>query len=214
MCKRWDGVRGRGRSREMGVGGYGAGRNAGAGRPLAGRVWDLLVNNHIDSLVSSLSSLLATSMGSPGPLDPWLPWSFKMLSGSASPRCSRRVLFALFFFISSCLPTLHAQTISTSMPVPPLQWIELTNLLGGQSVPPPLKDASIGYDDTNRLLLIFGGESQSGFPTSQTYMYVFASPRWKSLFSWPCSLVWTLANCSGPLPLPLASGPHRLQGPL
>ena len=162
---------------EVGVGGYGtgSGRNAGAGRPLAGRVWDLLVNNHIDSLVSS-SSLLAMSMGSPGPLDPWLPWSAKMHPGSDSPRCPRRVLFALFFFLSSCLPTVYAQTISTSMPVPPLQWIELTDLLGGQSVPPPLKDASIGYDDTNRLLLIFGGESQSGFPTSNTYTYVFPSP--------------------------------------
>ena len=62
------------------------------------------------------------------------------------------------------------------MPVPPLQWIELTNLLGGSSVPPPLKDASIGYDDTDKLLLIFGGESQQGFATQNTYAYVTARP--------------------------------------
>ncbi|KAI1789559.1 hypothetical protein LXA43DRAFT_892782 [Ganoderma leucocontextum] len=104
-----------------------------------------------------------------------------MLLRPDSPRCSPHLLFALLFsFISSCLPTVHAQTISTSMPVPPLQWIELTNLLGGQSVPPPLKDASIGYDDTNRLLLIFGGESQSGFPTSTTYTLDLKSLQWST----------------------------------
>ena len=65
----------------------------------------------------------------------------------------------------------HAQSISTSTPVPPLQWINLTNLLQGPSAP-PLKDASIGYDNTTRTLIIFGGESQGGIPQQQTYLSV------------------------------------------
>jgi hypothetical protein len=64
-----------------------------------------------------------------------------------------------------------AQSISTSTPVPPLQWINLTNLLQGPSAP-PLKDASIGYDNTTRTLIIFGGESQGGLPQQQTYLSV------------------------------------------
>ncbi|OJT10155.1 hypothetical protein TRAPUB_13260 [Trametes pubescens] len=58
------------------------------------------------------------------------------------------------------------------MPVPPLQWINLSKLLSGPAAP-PLKDATIGYDDTNGVLMIFGGESQQGFPTAQTYMCEF-----------------------------------------
>ena len=65
----------------------------------------------------------------------------------------------------------HAQSISTSTPVPPLQWINLTSLLQGPS-PPPLKDASIGFDNTSRTLVVFGGESQGGLPQQQTYLSV------------------------------------------
>lgn len=115
-------------------------------------------------------SLLALSTGLVAPR----PLSHDHKMSPCSPQRSRHVLALLFFFIS-CLPTLHAQTISTNMPVPPLQWIELTDLLTG-SAAPPLKDATIGFDDTNRILLIFGGESQQGFPTSQTYTYVPYSP--------------------------------------
>ena len=72
------------------------------------------------------------------------------------------------------------------MPVPPLQWIELTDLLNGASAP-PLKDATIGYDSTTRVLLIFGGESQQGFPTSQTYTYVSSlHPRGNSWIAQVC----------------------------
>lgn len=56
-----------------------------------------------------------------------------------------------FFVITFCFCTsllVHAQNISTSIPVPPLQWINLSNLLQGSSGPPPLRDASVGYDDT------------------------------------------------------------------
>lgn len=63
----------------------------------------------------------------------------------------------------------HGQSISTSTPVPPLQWINLTGLLTG-SGPPPLKGVSLGYDNTSRNLLIFGGESEGGFVQSDTYL--------------------------------------------
>ena len=65
----------------------------------------------------------------------------------------------------------HAQTISTSVPLPPLQWLNISGLLSGPA-PPPLKDASITYDETSRSLLIFGGESEGGFVQSQTYLQV------------------------------------------
>jgi hypothetical protein len=81
-----------------------------------------------------------------------------------------------FLFLSSfCLffSTSRAQSISTSTPVPPLQWINLTSLLQGPSAP-PLKDASIGYDNTTRTIIIFGGESQGGLPQQQTYLSVIS----------------------------------------
>ncbi|TBU32906.1 hypothetical protein BD311DRAFT_514755 [Dichomitus squalens] len=118
-------------------------------------------------------------MGSPGHPHPWPPSSSKMLLCSRS-RLPHVLVCLLVSFISSCLPTVHAQTISTSMPVPPLQWIELTGLLSGTSVPPPLKDASIGYDSTDGLLLIFGGESQQGFATQNTYALDLKSLQWSS----------------------------------
>ena len=63
------------------------------------------------------------------------------------------------------------QAISTNMPVPPLQWLNITDLIQGTSAP-PLKYPSIGYDDTSRSLLLFGGESSSGILTSQTFLCV------------------------------------------
>lgn len=78
---------------------------------------------------------------------------------------------SLLLLCSFYLFPAHAQSISTSTPVPPLQWINLTDLLHGPSAP-PLKDASIGYDNTTRTLIIFGGESQGGLPQQQTYLYV------------------------------------------
>lgn len=64
----------------------------------------------------------------------------------------------------------RAQQISTSTPLPPLQWINITGLLGGPAPAPPLKDAVIGYDDSSRNVLIFGGESSQGIPQSSTYL--------------------------------------------
>ncbi len=83
----------------------------------------------------------------------------------------RRTLYALLAIGAGLMvdSLASAQSISTSIQVPPLQWINLTGLLSGPA-PPPLKDASIGYDDTSRSLLIFGGESSQGIPQSQTYL--------------------------------------------
>ncbi|KAH9918207.1 uncharacterized protein BXZ73DRAFT_92267 [Epithele typhae] len=92
-----------------------------------------------------------------------------------TPLHPRHVFLPLVFFMSS-LALVHAQTLSTNMPVPPLQWIELTDLLGGTS-PPPLKDASMGHDGANTLL-IFGGESQTGVPTANTYALDLSNLQW------------------------------------
>jgi hypothetical protein len=82
--------------------------------------------------------------------------------------------FLLFF------PSLSAQSIFTTTPVPPLQWINLSPLLQGSNAPPALKDPAIGYDDYSRTLIIFGGESQAGFPQSQTYLLNLDSLTWSS----------------------------------
>lgn len=80
-------------------------------------------------------------------------------------------LIALILALSSSPSFVRAETVpSTANSVPLLQWINITGLLGGSNAPPPLKGASLGYDDTQRNLLIFGGESQQGFPVSQTYL--------------------------------------------
>jgi hypothetical protein len=84
-------------------------------------------------------------------------------------------LLPILALLSLCyLSPASAQSISTSTPVPPLQWINLTGLLTGPSAP-PLKDASIGYDNTSRTLILFGGESQGKLPQQQTYLSVFLS---------------------------------------
>ena len=64
----------------------------------------------------------------------------------------------------------RTQSISTDTPLPPLQWINLSKIGLTGPAPPPLKDASIGYYDTGQTLLIFGGESPSGFAQSATYL--------------------------------------------
>ena len=82
---------------------------------------------------------------------------------------SRPPWLLVFTAVSFSLPVQSA--ISTSTPTPPLQWLNITSLLNGPSAP-PLKGASIGYDETTRTLLVFGGESESGFPTASTYLFV------------------------------------------
>lgn len=84
-----------------------------------------------------------------------------------------------FLHLLAWLSRSHAQSISTNTPVPPLQWLNITGSLQGSS-PPPLKYASIGYDDSSRNLIIFGGESSSGIPTSQTFLLNLATNQWSS----------------------------------
>jgi len=57
-------------------------------------------------------------------------------------------LFFPVFFLS-----VYAQNISTAATIPPLQWINLSNLLQGSSRPPPLKNVAMGYDETRFVVL-------------------------------------------------------------
>lgn len=75
-------------------------------------------------------------------------------------RCCRHFLFYAAFV-----------NLASAVVSPPLQWINLSNLLSG-SAPPALKDASIGYDETTRTVIVFGGESAGGFPQDATYLCV------------------------------------------
>jgi hypothetical protein len=84
---------------------------------------------------------------------------------------SFRLIASLVIIILVHIALTRAQSISTSTPVPPLQWLNLTGLLTGPA-PPPLMEASMGYDEQTRTLIIFGGESQGGFVQSSTYLYV------------------------------------------
>ncbi|KAJ7095370.1 hypothetical protein B0H15DRAFT_829274 [Mycena belliarum] len=63
-------------------------------------------------------------------------------------------------------------------PVPPLQWLNITPLLKGSAQPPGLKDAAMGYDETSRSLIIFGGETSSGVPQGQTYLLNLNTLTW------------------------------------
>ncbi|KAF5388241.1 hypothetical protein D9615_000402 [Tricholomella constricta] len=48
----------------------------------------------------------------------------------------------------------------------------------GSSRPPPLKNAAIGYDETSRSVIIFGGESASGLVQSQTFLLNLETLTW------------------------------------
>lgn len=85
----------------------------------------------------------------------------------------------LLFLISSVsFLQVSAQSIDTSIQVPPLQWINLSGLLQG-SKPQGLKDASIGFDPVHKKVLIFGGESSGGIPQSQTYLLDLGTMTWE-----------------------------------
>ena len=85
-----------------------------------------------------------------------------MLMASSFPS-SFSLLFSLAFSSIAL-----AQSPSTNLPVPPLQWIDLSSRLSG-SIPPPLKDASIGFDESSRTIILFGGEV-NGIPGQQTFL--------------------------------------------
>ncbi|KAL4075874.1 hypothetical protein V8B97DRAFT_1925759 [Scleroderma yunnanense] len=94
-------------------------------------------------------------------------------------RHSSRLSWFIAVHLFTCLSQSHAQSISTSTPVPPLQWLNITGLLQG-SPAPPLKYASIGYDDTTRNLIIFGGQASSGIPTAQTFLLNLGTNQWST----------------------------------
>lgn len=52
----------------------------------------------------------------------------------------QRMAFVFFF--------IHFFSFAVLAQVPPLQWINLSNLLQGSKGPPPLRDAAMGYDET------------------------------------------------------------------
>ena len=111
------------------------------------------------SRVFKRSPAWASGLSFPSFYDPLLPHDM------ALGLCLRlHALSTIFLFISLTLST----SPSTNTPVPPFQWIELTNLLSGPP-PPGLKYATIGFDDVSSSILIFGGES-NGFPEQQTYL--------------------------------------------
>ncbi|KAH6914922.1 hypothetical protein BKA70DRAFT_1257438 [Coprinopsis sp. MPI-PUGE-AT-0042] len=89
-------------------------------------------------------------------------------------------VFLLGLWLVGLFSTLAiVQAISLDTPVPPLQWINLTPLLNGPA-PPPLRDAALGYDETTRSLVIFGGESEGGFVQSRTYLLNLETLTWST----------------------------------
>ncbi|KAF8592581.1 hypothetical protein K439DRAFT_1504033 [Ramaria rubella] len=102
-----------------------------------------------------------------------------------------------------CFITVAAQQASlrTDMPVPPLQWINITGLTTG-SPPQPLMDSSIGYDESTRSLIIFGGESQAGIPQQNTYLLDMDSLTWST----PLSNVPKLSSSPPPRSRALGTG--------
>jgi hypothetical protein len=76
-----------------------------------------------------------------------------------------------WLFLIKYISTAYAQKLPSIFPVPPLQWLNITGSIQG-APPAAVKYPSIGYDPTTGYLIIFGGESSSGIPTDQTYLYV------------------------------------------
>lgn len=89
-------------------------------------------------------------------------------------------LFVICTIVFCCVKSTAAQSqIRTDMPVPPLQWLNITSLMSG-APPQPLKDSSIGYDQLTRSVIIFGGESQAGVPQQNTYLLNVDTLTWST----------------------------------
>ncbi|KAF7352797.1 hypothetical protein MVEN_01246500 [Mycena venus] len=86
-----------------------------------------------------------------------------------------RQVFSLLAVLAFAL---HVHAALSVDPVPPFQWLNLNALLHGTTQPPGLKDAAMGYDETTRSLIIFGGEASSAVPQSQTYLLNLDSLNW------------------------------------
>ena len=96
---------------------------------------------------ADLAALPSTAVRSrqPGSLSPPVQ--------AAHRQCQRRMSLLTVLLFAGCLQSVASNSTTTT--VPPLQWLELTDLLGGDK-PPPLIDASIGYDETTRRCLTLG----------------------------------------------------------
>jgi hypothetical protein len=80
-------------------------------------------------------------------------------------------------FISFISFSIHCALVYAQS-VPPLQWLNVTNLLQGSAAPMPLSNAAIGYDSMMSTVVIFGGESSGGVPQSTTYLLDTQSLTW------------------------------------
>jgi hypothetical protein len=87
------------------------------------------------------------------------------------------LLVHFFFLFPLCLA--QSSTPSTDTEVPPLQWLYLIPSLTG-SGPPPLHDASLGFDVTSNTLLVFGGESGANVLSQQTFLLDLDTLVWSS----------------------------------
>ncbi|KAG0709621.1 hypothetical protein DFH29DRAFT_841147 [Suillus ampliporus] len=90
--------------------------------------------------------------------------------------------FACLFFIKY-ISTVYAQSQKppSTIPVPPLQWLNITGIIQGATLPAGVKYSSIGYDPDANNLIIFGGESSSGIATDQTYLLDLSTLTWSAL---------------------------------
>ncbi|KAJ7180070.1 hypothetical protein C8R43DRAFT_1181384 [Mycena crocata] len=77
--------------------------------------------------------------------------------------------------LSFCLQARGALSVD---PVPPFQWLNISALLKGSTRPPGLKDASMGYDENSRTIILFGGEASSTVPQGQTYLLNLETLTW------------------------------------
>lgn len=86
----------------------------------------------------------------------------------------------LFIWLFVTTLNVSAQNISTSMSLPPLQWLNLNQLWAGGAQPPPLRDAHMAFDEAKRVIVIYGGQSSAGNPTQQTYVLQMDDLTWRT----------------------------------
>lgn len=111
----------------------------------------------------------------------------RLLCSMATPLGNRAmfsymVILVPLLFLEWTPRTVAQSPISTDMPVPPLQWLNLTASTTNDihSPPPPLMYSSMGYDPASQSLIIFGGESQAGIPQQNTYLLNLQSLTWST----------------------------------
>ncbi|KAJ7068262.1 hypothetical protein C8F01DRAFT_978175 [Mycena amicta] len=91
----------------------------------------------------------------------------------------RLVVSPMHIWLALLLPVWVQGAVSPAS-VPPFQWLNITGLLSSTEGPPPLKDASIGYDEASRSLIVFGGEASSGVAQGNTYLLNLETLVWST----------------------------------